>query len=102
MYNNIRQATAHKAVEMFLKFFDVFFPGDTARSSCTCLAMMYNFKLTNINGGMNNAMKINEKTAQEITQAFLEIIFIIIMGISNIPRRVKSLRLVTDVRWKTG
>ena len=98
MYNKIRQATAHKAVEMFLKFVVVLFPDDTACSSCIFLAMMYNFKLTNINGGRNNAMKINEKTAQEITKAFLEIIFIIITGMSNIARRVSSLRLVTDVR----
>ena len=93
----IRQATAHKDVEMFLKFVDVLFPGDTARSSCSLLAMMNNLKLTNINGRRNKAMKTNKNTAQEVTKAFLDIIFIIITGMSNIARRVSSLRLVTDV-----
>ena len=89
---------AHKDVEMFLKFLDVLFPGDTARSSCTLLAMMNNLKLININGRRNKAVKINKNTAQEFTKAFLEIIFIIITGMSNFARRVSSLRLVTDVR----
>ena len=89
MYNNIRQATAHKVVEMFLKFVVVLFSGDTARSSCTFLAMMNNSKLKNIKGGRNN--EDQRKTAQGNTQAFLEIIFIITMEISNIPRRVNSL-----------
>ena len=31
MHSNIRQATSHKAVEMFLKFFVFPFPDDTAR-----------------------------------------------------------------------
>ena len=61
MYNKVGPAAAHKAVEMFLKFVVVLFSGDTARSSCTFLAMMNNFILTNINEGRNNAMRIDEK-----------------------------------------
>ena len=58
MYSNIRQATSHKAVETFLKFFVFLFPDDTARWRCTFLAMMNNLKLTNIKGGRNKTIAI--------------------------------------------
>ena len=53
MYNNPRQATAHKAVEMVLKFIVVLFPGDSVRPRRTFLAMVISLRLTNINGGKN-------------------------------------------------
>ena len=52
MYNNIRQATTHKAVEMFLKFFVFLFP------DVTFPAMMNNLKLKNMNGGRNKTKAI--------------------------------------------
>ena len=74
MYNNIRQATAHKAIEMFFKFTVVLFSGDTtARSRCTFLAMVNNLKLTNINGGRNKAIEIIKNSALEIRKRFIEI-----------------------------
>ena len=98
MYNNIREAKTHKAIEMFCKFTVVLFSGDAARSRCTFLTMMNNFKLTNINGGRNKARKMSKSIATEITKPFLEIICMTVIGISNIARRVNSLCLVTDVR----
>ena len=74
MYNNIRQETAHKVIEMFFKFAVVLFSGDTARSRCTFLAMVNNLKFTNINGGRNKAMKIIKNTALEIWKRFMEIV----------------------------
>ena len=56
MDNNIKQATAHKPVEMFLKFATVLLSG--ARSRCNFLAMANNLKLTKINGGTNMTTKI--------------------------------------------
>ena len=63
MDSNIRQPTAHKAVEIFFKFIVVLFLGDTARSRCTFLAVVNNVKLTNINAGRNTA-KIIIKNAE--------------------------------------
>ena len=93
---NIRQATAHKAVEMFFEFTVVLFPGAIARSRCNFLAMANNFKLTKINGGTNMTVKIIKNIGKDMTP-YLEIIYTTADGISNITRKVSSLRLVTDV-----
>ena len=98
MYNNIKQATTHKAIEMFCKFTVVLFSGDTARSRCTFLTMINSLKLTKINGGRNKARKMSKSIAPEIARPFLEIMRMTVIGISNIARRDNSLRLVTDVR----
>ena len=71
--SNIRQATAHKPIELFFKFIVVLFPGNTARSRCTFLAMVNNLKMTNPNGGRNNAMKIIANVPGEKTKPFLTI-----------------------------
>ena len=89
--------TAHKPIEMFLKFFLVLFPGDAALSWRTFLTMINNLKLTNIIGGKNKALKAIKYAASGITKAFLDIIYKTMVGMSNIARRVSSLRLVTDV-----
>ena len=102
MENNIKQATAHKPTEMFFKFTVVLCPGGTVRLRVTFLAIASNLKLANINGGKNNATKIAKNTAREIAVPVLEIIYTTVVVISNIARRVSSLRLVTDVRWKNG
>ena len=98
MYSNIRLARSHKAVEMFFKFFHFLFPGDTDGLLRSFLAMTANLKLTNINGAKNKAMTISKFTEIDITKPFLEIIYKTATGMSTIPRRVSSLRLVTDVR----
>lgn len=95
MYNNKRQATAHKADEMFFKFILVLFPVDTAR--CTFLAMMNNFKLKNINRGRNKARRIIKDNVAEITKFIREIVYMTVGTMSIIARRASSLRLVTDV-----
>ena len=93
MNNNIRQATTHKPVEMFFKFIFALFSGNTARSRCTFLAIANNLKLTNINGGRYKTRRINKKTAREITRLFLEIVNMTVVVMSNIPKKVRSLRL---------
>ena len=98
MDNNNVQPTAHKAVEMFFKFIVVLFPGDTARSRCTFLAMTNNLKLTNINGGRNTAMRTIKNTGLENSKLYPKLICMTVVVICNIARRVSSLRLVTDVR----
>ena len=70
--NNMKQATAHKPVEIFFKLIFVLFPGDAALSRCTFLAMINNLKLTKINGKKNKAMKVIKYTV--ITKPFLEIV----------------------------
>ena len=98
MQNNIRQATTHKAIQMFCKFTVVLFSGDAARPRCTFLTTINHLKLTKINGGRNKARKISKSIAPEIAKLFLEIMRRTVIGKSNIARRVNSLRLVTDVR----
>lgn len=97
MDNNIRKATSHKPVEMFLNFTAVLVPGVTARLRCTFLRMINNLILTNINGGRNKHMKSSSNVTTGIIKPFLEIIYMIVVGMSKIARRVSSLRLVTDV-----
>ena len=98
MHNNIRQPTAHKAVERLLEFIVVLFSGNTARSRCTFLAMINNLKLRKINNGRNKAKKIIKDTAPEIKFIpVLEITLMAAVEMINIARRVSSLRLVTDV-----
>ena len=92
-YNNMRQPTTHNAAEMFFKFFLFLFSCDTGRSRCTFLAMMNNFKLTNINGGRNKAMRIIKFSELEITKLPLEIVNMTIVEVNNIARKVSSLRL---------
>ena len=98
MYNNIRQATIHKPVEMFLNFNAVSVPGETARSRFTFLAMVNNLTLTNMNGGKYKLMKISLNAMTEIITPLLELMCMTADGMSNIASRVSNLRLVTDVR----
>ena len=96
--NNIGQATTHKAVEMFWKFLFALVSGDTCRSRWAFLAMVNNLKLTNINGGRHNASIMIKNTGRGITKLFLEIMYITTVGMSNIEKTVRILRLVTDMR----
>ena len=98
MHNKIRQPTAHKAVEMFFILIVVLLSGNTVRSRCTFLAMIINLKLTKINDGRNKAKKIIKDTAPEIKFIpVLEMTLMTAVEMINIPRRVSSLRLFTDV-----
>ena len=96
MADKIRQATAHKAVEMFLRFI-VLFPGDVARSRITFLAMTNSLKLININGGRYKTMKTRINNAGLTDKPSLETTYMTAGGMSNVKKRVSSLRLVTDV-----
>ena len=88
-HNNIRQATAHRPIEMFFKFIVVLFNGDIARSRRTFLTMINNLKFTKINSGINNAMRIAKKTEPRITFIPLpEIIYMAVVMMSNIARKV--------------
>ena len=98
MDSNTRQATTHKAVETVFKFFVVLFSGDAALSRCTFRTMINNLKLTNINGGRNKPRKIVIVTGKEIIKPFIDIKHLTAIVVTNIARRVSSLRLVTDVR----
>ena len=98
MYNKIRQATTHKPVEMFLNFFLVLFPDNTARPLSTFLTIINNLKLTNINSGRNMTRRIVRDTVPEITKSLLEITYMTVVRISDTARRVSNLRLVTVVR----
>ena len=98
MYNSIRQATAHKPIKVFLKFILVLFRGDAVRSRCTFLAMIRNFKLTNMNGRRIELIKIIKDTVEKIGKPFSEIIHMTAVVTTNIARKVSNLRLVTDVR----
>ena len=97
MVNKIRQVTAHKAVEMFLRFI-VLFLGDVARSRFTFLAMTNSLKLMNINGGRYKTLKSRKKTEPKTSRPLLEIKYMKTGGMSDIRKRVSSLRLVTEVR----
>ena len=103
MYNNRKLATAHNPMEIFLKFIVVLIPGDTVRPRCTFrLTMVNNLKFKNINGGRNKAKKLKKiiKETELLIAAIplLEILFMTVIRMSNIVRRVSSLLRVTDVR----
>ena len=83
---------------MLFKFTVVLRPGDIARLRFSFIAITNNLKLTNRNGGKNNATKIATNTAEEITILLLEIIDMTVVVMSNVARRANSLRLVTDLR----
>ena len=70
MYNNIRQATVHHAVEMFFKF-TFHFPGDTARLRRAFPEIISNCKLKNINGRRNRAMRMIKDTVEESIKPLL-------------------------------
>ena len=69
MDNNNVQATAHKAVEIFIVVPSF---GYVACLWCALLAMTNNLKLTKINGKRNKGRKIIVNNAQEMTKAFLK------------------------------
>ena len=70
MYNNIRQATIHHAVEIFFKF-TFRFPGDAARLRRAFPGNISNLKLKNINGRRKRAMIMIKDTVEESIKPLL-------------------------------
>ena len=98
MQSKIKQATTHKAPEIFLELIVVFFSGDVLRSRSDLRTMINNFKLTNTNGGRHRPMNISKNSVADIPKAFLPTRNVTFFTVKNTAMRASSLPLVTDAR----
>ena len=83
---------------ILFKLIVVLFLRDIAFFRRTSLEILNSLKLRYSNGGNTAITKISTLSALGMILSFLEITFKLTWKVSNIARRVSSLRLVTDVR----
>ena len=90
--------TTNKQVEILFKFIVVLVSGDATFLRRTSLEILNSLKLRYTSGRNTVTIKIVKSSVLAIIMSFVAITCNAVWKMSNIARRVSSLRLVTDVR----
>ena len=90
--------TTNKQVEILFKFIVVLVSGDATFLRRTSLEILNSLKLRYTSGRNTVTIKIVKSSVLAIIMSFVAITCNAVKKMSNIARRVSSLRLVTDVR----